>query len=138
MKSKSMSRILIVEDDFCVRLGLQFLLKDMGHEVVLARYPGEVWRLPSLADFELAIVDLVMPDETGALDEEAGVKLLKQLQERVPMLPAIVLSVRDDCAALQACHQIGNVREYLFKDPDPFRLKAVVSGILSTGPTADR
>lgn len=127
-----MSRILVVEDEFPVRLGLQYLLEDAGYEVTLARNAHEALELLAKSRYDLAVVDLRMPDETGWLDEDAGIKLLRRMETQYATLPAIALTVRDDPEAIRACQQLRNVKEYVVKDPNPVRLKGLVEKLLGS------
>jgi two-component system response regulator VanR len=60
-----MSRILVVEDALDICTGLQFLLEDAGYEVALARNAHEALALLAKSSYDLAVVDLRMPDEAG-------------------------------------------------------------------------
>ena len=125
-----MSRILVVEDEYPVRLGLQYLLEGAGYEVALAQNAHEAWELLANSSYDLAVVDLRMPDETGWLDEDSGIKLLRRMETQYATLPAIALTVRDDPEAIRACQQLSNVKEYVVKDPNPVRLKGLVERLM--------
>jgi CheY-like chemotaxis protein len=125
----------VVEDEFAVRLGLQYLLEDEGYGVELARDSGEAKDLLAQTSYDLAIVDLRMPIENGTLDEDAGIDLLQWIERNHTALPVIVLTVRDDPEAIQACRSIKNVKEYVVKDPNPSTLRRVVGGFLGTRST---
>jgi CheY-like chemotaxis protein len=127
-----MSRILVVEDEFPIRLGLQYLLEDAGYEVALARNAHEALELLTRSSYDLAVVDLRMHDETGRLDEDAGIELLRQMETQYATLPAIALTVRDDQEAIHACQQLSNIKEHVVKDPNPVRLKGLVEKLLSS------
>jgi len=129
-----MSRILVIEDDFAVKLGLQYLLENCGYQVDLAENARLALEKLRQSSYDLAIVDLRLPDETGQIDEEAGIKILEQMEELYPALPAIVLTISTDQAAIIACQQLSNCKAYEQKDVDPPKFKDKVKRVLSGKP----
>ncbi|WP_037584654.1 response regulator, partial [Stigmatella aurantiaca] len=57
--------ILIVEDDANLRLGLQDNLQDEGYEVATAASTAEADALLREREFELLILDVMLPGEDG-------------------------------------------------------------------------
>ena len=82
-----MSRILVVEDEPAVRMGLRLSLSQAGHLVSEAASAGEGWEKLESAD--LLLLDWMLPDEPG-------VKLLERLRRdtRFEGLPVLMLTAR--------------------------------------------
>ena len=57
--------ILLVDDETKILAALAQALRDDGHEVVATACPREAQRLLAAADFDLVIVDNLMPELTG-------------------------------------------------------------------------
>lgn len=58
-------KILVADDDSTLRNGLAEVLREDGHEVVLAADGGEAIRLIERSTFDVALLDLMMPKATG-------------------------------------------------------------------------
>ncbi len=58
-----MSKLLLVEDEPSVRMGLRLSLSKAGHQVLEAPTAGEAW--DKLAGADLVILDWMLPDEPG-------------------------------------------------------------------------
>jgi DNA-binding response OmpR family regulator len=82
-----MSRLLVVEDEPAVRMGLRLSLSRAGHQVLEAASAGEAWPLVEQAD--LVLLDWMLPDEPG-------VRLLERLRSdgRYETLPVLMLTAR--------------------------------------------
>lgn len=82
-----MSRVLLVEDEPSVRLGLRLRLRQAGFEVLEAGTALEAW--DSLPQAEVVILDWILPDEPG-------VRLLDRLRrnDHFRNLPVLMLSAR--------------------------------------------
>jgi DNA-binding response OmpR family regulator len=81
--------ILTIEDDAAIRRGIVDALRFAGYEVLEAA-TGESGLATALSrDFDLLLLDLVLPD-LGGLD------VLKQVRRSRPTLPVIVLTARGD------------------------------------------
>jgi CheY-like chemotaxis protein len=78
-------RILIVDDQAHVRSALAIALRANGIDAVAADDAASGLREFATRQFDLAIVDVYMPN----ID---GVKLIKALRERAPDLPIIAIS----------------------------------------------
>jgi CheY-like chemotaxis protein len=93
---KTMSRILIVEDNVILRYALASWLRDEGHDVLEASTGDEAKTiLSSILNVDLVITDVEMP---GALN---GVGLVGFVRQRLPLLPVIVVSARPLPAAMR-------------------------------------
>lgn len=82
-----MSKLLLVEDEPSVRMGLRLSLSKAGHQVLEAPTAGEAW--DKLAGADLVILDWMLPDEPG-------VRLLERLRRdgRYENLPVLMLTAR--------------------------------------------
>lgn len=87
-----MVRILVVEDHALVREGLLQTLCKLAPEVVLrgAQDAEEALRLlEAEAEFDLALVDLMLPGMNGQ-------SLLMVMRKRFPAVPVVIISALDD------------------------------------------
>ena len=85
-KTRACGRAIVAEDDADCRLGLQFLLRDLGYEVTGARNGAEAlaW-FRSFGGAALLVTDLAMP----RLD---GLALTRRLRALDPGLPVLAIS----------------------------------------------
>lgn len=98
-----MTRIMVIEDHALVREAMAQTLARMepGLECVEASGADEALALlESGADWDLAIVDLMLPDMNGF-------SLLGVLAKRFPDIPAIVVSALDDPASIRRAMKAG-------------------------------
>src|ERR1700731_95538 len=80
-----MQRILIIDDQPQVRTAVSIALRAKGFEVATAENGHAGLRAFRTSPFDLAIVDIFMP-------EMGGVKLIKALREHTPDFPVIAVS----------------------------------------------
>ncbi len=80
-----MRRVLIIDDQSHVRTAVCLALRAKGFDVETADNGHSGLRAFKASSFDLAIVDIFMP-------EMDGVKLIKALRERNPNLPVIAVS----------------------------------------------
>ena len=80
-------RILVVEDDESITLGLQMNLEAEGYSVALAMDGEEGLALASAETFDLLIVDVMLPKMNGF-------ELVRSLRSRKATEPVIMLSAR--------------------------------------------
>ena len=80
-----MARILVVDDDVLVRLIVKRFLEREGHAVVLAAGGHEGAHAIEAYAFDLAIVDIFMP-------EMDGLETIKVFHQSAPRLPIIAIS----------------------------------------------
>ena len=81
------ARVLVIEDDRAIALGLRLNLRREGHEVVLI-HDGEV----GLAEAQKPDVDLVLLDVM--LPGRNGYELLKELRRRAVQTPVLMLTAK--------------------------------------------
>lgn len=82
-------RILVVEDEASLREGLVDLLTHAGHQVQAAADGEAAVRLGLTQDFELVLLDLMLP----RMD---GFEVCRRLRERHPALGVLMLTARGD------------------------------------------
>ena len=82
-----MTRILVVEDERDLALGLRANLEIEGHEVAVAPTGEEALRLLDAGRFDLVVLDLMLPGISGY-------EALETLRKSHATLPVIILSAR--------------------------------------------
>lgn len=86
-----MQRVLIVEDEFLIRLTLAEVLADEGFEVLEAESGDEAARiLEGRTDIAVLLTDMQLP---GKLDGRA---LVQHARQANPMLPVVFMTGRPD------------------------------------------
>jgi len=80
-----MARLLLIEDDHAVRGVLTKMLEGGGHEVTGAADGAAAFALIEASTFDLAIVDILLPDVDG-------IQLLRELRLRKLPLKVIAIS----------------------------------------------
>lgn len=81
-------RLLLVEDDVALREGLQQALTIQGFAVNAVATGGQALAVARSGDCDCVILDLGLPD----ID---GLTVLKQLRQKWPRLPVLILTARD-------------------------------------------
>ena len=119
------AHLLVVDDDKRLRDLLRQYLQGCGFGVSLACNAAEARQLLSTLRFDLVIVDILMPGESG-LD------LARSLQER-ENLPVLILSALGEPADRLQGLELG-VADYMAKPFEPRELFLRVSKILSQEP----
>jgi DNA-binding response OmpR family regulator len=120
-------RLLVVEDDETIGSLLQVGLESHGHAVTWVRGGRSALREATLAEYDLVLLDLGLPD----LD---GVEVCRQLRDRQPGCVLVMLTARMDEMDVVVGLEAG-ADDYLTK---PFRLaelRARVGAHLRRGPT---
>jgi two-component system OmpR family response regulator len=117
-----MSSLLIIEDDELLRDGLSAQLSQAGHSVTTAA-DGELaqQRLES-ERFDGVILDLGLP-------KISGMELLRWLRKRLPALPVLILTARDDVEDRVQGLNAG-ADDYLTKPFDMAELQARLAALL--------
>ena len=80
-----MARILLVDDEYAVRLPLRRVLESEGHEVTEAIHGDEALQLFGESPFDLVFLDLLMP-------ERDGLSILGGLLNKSPQAKVIAMS----------------------------------------------
>ena len=117
------TRILVIDDEPQLRLTLGAILQKAGYDATLAENGALALKAMTNARFDLAFLDLKMPDFNG-LD------LLPQLRALDPDLPVLILTAYATLeSAMEAVR--GGARDYLLKPVDPTNILARVAEILA-------
>jgi DNA-binding response OmpR family regulator len=111
------SRLLLVEDDESLALGIEFSLKDGGHEVSRAATVEGGKSLFHLEQFDLIILDVNLPDGNGY-------GLCEYIRTKSDV-PIIFLTACDDEVNIVQGLEIGG-DDYITK---PFRVRELLSRI---------
>jgi len=114
-----MKRILLVEDDAIIASGLVYALEQEGYDVVHCNSVNSAKTTISNEKFDLAILDMQLPDGTGFDVREA----LKSIDTAI-----IFLTVIDDEGNIVRAFE-GGADDYISK---PFRLRELIARIKRT------
>ncbi len=122
-----MIRILIADDHAIVRSGLkQILATAPDMEVATEATNGaEVLQHLSGASVDLLLLDMTMPGISG-------VELIKQLHDRYPLLPILVLSMHNEGQIITRALRAG-AAGYVTKDSEPEVLLAGIRKVAGGG-----
>ncbi len=103
MEEEEYIRILLVDDERMVRRSMEKSLLRAGFDVDAAEDVSnglEIFKEVSEDDeeknFDIAVLDLSMPDFEGVQNPNAGLLLLSELLKVDPDLPVVVLTAYDD------------------------------------------
>lgn len=110
-------RVLIVDDEDDMCWALKTIVVTEGHQAVLAANAQEALRWLRSSSFDLAFVDLKLPDMEG-------MELIAGLRTLLPDLPCFLVSgyLYDDDEAVQTACKEGLIRGFIGK---PFLLSQV-------------
>lgn len=112
-----MTKILIVEDDSSLAMGMEYTLKNEGFEVLLAKSVKEGLDAIENKTFDLAILDIMLPDGDGY-------ELCKVIRQKSDM-PIVFLTACDEEVNVVMGLDMG-ADDYITK---PFRVRELVSRI---------
>ena len=113
-----MKRILLLEDDPVITKGLRFTFESEGFALLCCATVAEAEAAALGAVFDAAITDLMLPDGSG----ETVVRLIK---ERLPDVPVLVLTAKDDESDAVRLLDAG-ADDYVVK---PFRARELISRV---------
>jgi two-component system OmpR family response regulator len=116
-----MAHILLVDDDGHIREIVRYALEQAGHRVTEARDGALGWHAFQNAEFDLAILDIVMP-------EQDGFELCRSIRQR-SSLPILFLSSRDEELDRVLGLELG-ADDYITKPFSPRELVARVKAAL--------
>ncbi|NVK25024.1 MAG: response regulator transcription factor [Gammaproteobacteria bacterium] len=111
-------RILLIEDDEPLALGLKHSLNREGHVVDWVATGNKAMQGATTADIELAILDLGLPD----ID---GLKVLRFIKQSASVIPVIILTARDSVESKVTGLDLG-ADDYLAK---PFEMAELLARI---------
>jgi CheY-like chemotaxis protein len=120
-----MANILVIDDDKDFRAVLKIMLTRLGHTPTLASRGEEGLALAVSNPYDLAIMDLMMPD----LD---GYEITRRLRTtaRTAQLPILILTARTQPADREGAMEAG-ADGYLTKPVDPRELSTKITEMLS-------
>jgi DNA-binding response OmpR family regulator len=117
----SAPKILVADDDRHIADLVQMYLKKAGYDVTIARTGDETQRLLKDQQFDLAVLDIMMPGPDG-------LQIVRNLRKRSE-LPVIFLSARSSDVDKVAGLQYG-ADDYVTKPFNPTELVARVQSVL--------
>ena len=112
-------KLLVVEDDRSIAVGLEYSLGQEGFGVTLCAGVADALEAPKTERFDLAVLDLSLPDGSG-YDVCRAIK-------RQGDMPVIFLTARDDEVSVVMGLDMG-ADDYITK---PFRIRELTSRIRS-------
>ncbi|MBL4934663.1 response regulator transcription factor [Clostridium sp. YIM B02515] len=112
-----MSRLLLVEDDEALALGIEFTLKDEGYDVIKANTIEKGKEAFQAESIDLVILDINLPDGSGY-------ELCKYIREKSDV-PVMFLTALDEEVNVVLGLEIGG-DDYITK---PFRVRELLSRI---------
>ena len=112
-----MTKILIVEDDSALAMGMEYTLKNEGFHVTLAKSVEEALNSIESKTFDLAILDIMLPDGDGY-------ELCEAIRRKSDM-PIVFLTACDEEVNVVMGLDMG-ADDYITK---PFRVRELVSRI---------
>jgi two-component system OmpR family response regulator len=116
------ARILVVDDDRHIREVMRFALEKAGYRVTEAHDGSLAFELISKQEFDLVVLDIVMP-------EDDGLTLCRKIRAAHGRLPIIFVSSRDEELDRVLGLELG-ADDYLTKPFSPRELSARVGAVL--------
>lgn len=126
----SAKRVLVVEDDAAIRRGVADALRFQGFFVIEAADGTEGLARALGPDYELLILDLVLPGRDG-------LEILREVRLAFPTLPVIVLTARGEEADRVAGLKLG-ADDYVVKPFGVRELLARVEAVMRRSPERPR
>ena len=126
--SSQESHVLIVDDDERIRALLGRFLRKNGFMVTMARDAAQARRLLAGLEFDLIVLDVMMPGEDG-------ISLTRALRERLDT-PILLLTARGEIEDRIAGLESG-ADDYLSKPFEPRELLLRIGAILRRVPVAE-
>lgn len=120
-----MTRILVVDDDAAIRTVVAQALRRAGYEVQTAETLQQLDRILATRIPDVLVTDVILPDGDG-------IERVKEIGERLPQLPVIILSAQNTLTTAVRAAEVG-AYEYLPKPFDLDDLTRAVAGALARG-----
>jgi two-component system response regulator PhoP len=117
--------LLLVEDDALLRESLENLLRLAGYEVTAASTGLEYYQRLQGRPFEVALIDLGLPDQAG--------EVLVEYTRRNTSAGIIVITANNTVASRIRCYSVG-ADLFLGKPIDPGELLAAVGSVAARAP----
>jgi two-component system phosphate regulon response regulator OmpR len=121
-KNHPLNHLLIIDDDLRLRQLLSHFLRDNGFDISTASSASEARILLKKFQFDLVVLDIMMPGETG-------LELTKSLREDSFHTPILLLSARGEIESRILGFEFG-ADEYLPKPFEPKELLLRIQAIL--------
>src|SRR5512139_2422182 len=115
--------ILIIDDEPNLRRSLALILQRAGYAVTTAADAREALQNMQAGAFDLAFLDLKLPDRSG-------MSLLPELRQLQPDMPILILTAHATLETAMAAVRQG-ARDYLIKPIDPSHILARVEEVLA-------
>ncbi|MEN6360260.1 MAG: sigma-54 dependent transcriptional regulator [Smithella sp.] len=119
-----MNKILIVDDEFNIRLVLSAMLKKEGYSIASATDGLEALQILKAGKIDVVVTDLKMPN----LD---GMGLLNRITEQYPAVPVIIITAHGTVATAVEALKKGAL-DYITKPFELDDLKNVISKAIKT------
>lgn len=118
--------VLVVDDDRLNRTLLSHSVKKAGYDVEMATGGQEALTMLSDSDFDIVLLDLLMPDMSGyeVLERMKGDETLRHI-------PVIVVSNMKEMTNVAECIELG-AADHLSKPANPILLKARLNASMAT------
>ncbi len=81
-----MARVLVVDDEEAIRFAFHRFLTDAGYEVLLAEHATEAREILADNEFDVAVIDRILPDGMN------GVDLIRKIKKLQPSCEVIMIS----------------------------------------------
>ncbi|MCB0298747.1 MAG: response regulator, partial [Calditrichaeota bacterium] len=120
-----MNRVLIVDDERNARRGLGMILKSMATEAVEAEHVAAAKQQLQVREFDLAIVDLRLPDE------QQGLGLVAHVRQTHPKTPVLVMTAYGSFESAVKAMKAG-AQDYITKDFSRDEIVLKVEKLLET------
>ena len=120
-----MTRILIVEDDDNIALGLQYDLKMEGYSVEVAADGDKACRRAREASFDLIVLDIMLP-------RKDGFAVCRELRRAGLKTPILILTAKTSEAEKVLGLELG-ADDYVTKPFSPLELRARIKALLRRG-----
>ncbi len=88
-EDKTRDRILLVEDEVSLAVGLEYNLKEDGYEVVWVEDGRKALQVFETESFDLVILDVMMPYFNGF-------EVAEKIRQQSPQMPVLILTARSD------------------------------------------
>lgn len=103
-------KILIIDDDPIVTLGLNKFLGKRNHQCILSNEPVEALEIAMSQKFDLILCDIIMP-------YLSGVELMMKVKEKNNRIPFIIMSALTQKELILTTFELG-AWDYLIKPLD--------------------
>lgn len=118
-------RVLVIDDDELARVEIARCVEQQGHSASVARHGGEGLEMLRSRNFDLVLLDLLMP-------EVDGFEVLRRMNEDPALraIPVIVITAAGERENSEKCMEMGAVA-HLGKPVDPKMLAERVSAVFA-------